>query len=76
MKQLDAFFHLSRRGTTLGREHSIVALGAGGVSKANLPGGRLERVANPKFPQQYLERPAQVLAGKEKLFRLMAGEES
>ena len=56
--------------------HSIVALGAGGVSKANLPGGRLERVANPKFPQQYLKRPAQVLAGKEKLFRLMAGEES
>ena len=46
--------------------HSIVALGAGATSKANFPGGRLERFANPKFPQQYMERLGQLLRqGKE-----------
>ncbi|OLA31893.1 MAG: hypothetical protein BHW33_01160 [Firmicutes bacterium CAG:137_57_8] len=47
--------------------HSIVALGAGATSKANLPGGRLERFANPKFPQQYLERLDHVIAEKQRL---------
>ena len=51
--------------------HSIVALGGGAVSKVNLPGGRLERFANPKYPQQYLERPQAVLDGKKALFELL-----
>ena len=51
--------------------HSIVALGAGATSKANLPGGRLERFANPKFPQQYLERLDHVIAEKQRLVQLL-----
>ena len=51
--------------------HSIVALGGGAMSKVNLPGGKLERFPNPKFPQQYLERPEAVIAEKEKLFELL-----
>ena len=51
--------------------HSIIALGGGAISKVNLPGGRLERFPNPKFPQQYLERPQAVIAEKEKLFALL-----
>ena len=35
--------------------HSILALGGGGVSKLYWPQtGRIERFANPKFPQEYL----------------------
>ncbi len=33
--------------------HSILALGAGGVTKINLPGGRLRRLVNPKYPLEY-----------------------
>ena len=36
--------------------HSILSLGGGGMSKLNLPGGRLERFHNPKYPREYLER--------------------
>ena len=52
--------------------HSIIALGAGAMSKVNLPGGRLERFPNPKYPQQYLERPQAIVQEKEALFRLLA----
>ena len=55
--------------------HSIVALGGGGVSKVNLPGGRLQRFPNPKYPQQYIQRIADVLEQKRALFRLLAGQE-
>lgn len=51
--------------------HSIVALGGGAMSKVNLPGGKLERFPNPKYPQQYLERPEAVIQEKEKLFQLL-----
>ncbi len=51
--------------------HSIIALGGGAMSKVNLPGGRLERFPNPKYPQQYLERPEGILEEKEALFRLL-----
>ena len=51
--------------------HPILSLGAGGMNKVNLPGGRLERFHNPKFPEQYIEMLPQVLAQKEEFFRLL-----
>ncbi len=51
--------------------HSILSLGGGGMNKVNLPGGRLERFHNPKFPEQYIEQLDSVLQQKEALFSLM-----
>ncbi|MBQ3217189.1 MAG: coproporphyrinogen dehydrogenase HemZ [Oscillospiraceae bacterium] len=50
---------------------SIVSLGGGGMTKINLPKGRLERFHNPKFPQQYLEKLEDVLKQKEEAFSLL-----
>ena len=52
--------------------HTILSLGGGGMNKVNLPGGRLERFHNPKFPEQYIEMIHSVLQDKEKLFALMS----
>ena len=51
--------------------HSILSLGGGGMNKVNLPGGRLERFHNPKFPEQYIEQIDSVLKQKEELFKLL-----
>ena len=51
--------------------HSILSLGGGGMNKVNLPGGRLERFHNPKFPEQYIEQLDSVLKQKEALFALL-----
>ena len=51
--------------------HSIVSLGGGGMNKVNLPGGRLQRFHNPKFPEEYIRQLDSVLAQKEELFTLM-----
>ena len=51
--------------------HSIISLGGGGMTKINLPNGKLERFHNPKFPQQYIERIEDVLKQKEEAFRLL-----
>ena len=51
--------------------HSILSLGGGGMNKVNLPGGKLERFHNPKFPEQYIEMIDSVLQQKEALFHLM-----
>ncbi len=51
--------------------HTILSLGGGGMNKVNLPGGRLERFHNPKFPEQYIEMIHSVLEDKKKLFALM-----
>ena len=53
--------------------HTILSLGGGGMNKVNLPGGRLERFHNPKFPEQYIEMIDSVLEDKKKLFDLMRG---
>jgi len=53
--------------------HTILSLGGGGMNKVNLPGGRLERFHNPKFPEQYIEMLDNVLSQKEQLFDLMKG---
>ena len=54
--------------------HSIISVGGGGMTKINLPGGRLERFHNPKFPQQYLERIEDVLLQKNAAFALLGAE--
>ena len=51
--------------------HTILSLGGGGMNKVNLPGGRLERFHNPKFPEQYIEMIDSVLEDKKKLFQLL-----
>ncbi len=51
--------------------HTILSLGGGGMNKVNLPGGRLERFHNPKFPEQYIEMIDSVLEDKKKLFEFM-----
>ena len=49
--------------------HSIVALGAGGVTKLRRPGGQehIERVFNFKYPYEYLSRFSEILARKDKI---------
>ena len=51
--------------------HTIVSLGGGGMNKANLPDGTLQRFHNPKFPEQYIEQLDSVLSQKEELFKLI-----
>ena len=51
--------------------HSILSLGGGGMTKINLPGGRLTRFHNPKFPEQYIEQFDTVLEQKREVFRLL-----
>ena len=51
--------------------HTIISLGGGGMNKVNLPGGKIERFHNPKFPEQYIEMLASVLQQKEEMFELM-----
>ena len=53
--------------------HTIISLGGGGMNKVNLPGGKIERFHNPKFPEQYIEMLDSVLKQKEELFSLMKG---
>ena len=53
--------------------HTIISLGGGGMNKVNLPGGKIERFHNPKFPEQYIEMIDSVLRQKEALFTLMKG---
>ena len=51
--------------------HTILSIGGGGMNKVNLPGGRVERFHNPKFPEQYIEQIDHVLKQKEQLFELL-----
>ena len=51
--------------------HTILSLGGGGMNKVNLPGGKIERFHNPKFPEQYIEMLDSVLKQKEEMFALM-----
>ena len=53
--------------------HTVLSVGGGGMNKVNLPGGRLERFPNPKFPDVYIQQLQSVLDDKEKLFSMMKG---
>lgn len=55
--------------------HSILSLGGGGVSKVNLPGGRLERLSNPKYPREYLDRLDDTLESHRTFFRMLSETE-
>ena len=46
--------------------HTVVSLGAGGVTKL-IGGGRILRLTNPKFPQDYLSGLDRVLGQKREL---------
>lgn len=50
--------------------HSILALGAGGVSKLVFPGGQIERSFNFKYPYEYIDRFDEVLQRKRDLIPL------
>ena len=43
------------------------------MNKLSLPGGKIERFHNPKFPEQYIEMIDSVLRQKEEMFALMKG---
>ena len=46
--------------------HSIIAVGAGGVTKLRQPGGdRIERIFNFKYPYEYISRMHQILERKK-----------
>ena len=51
--------------------HTIVSIGGGGMNKVNLPGGKVQRFHNPKFPEQYIEQIDSVLEQKKELFSLL-----
>ena len=48
--------------------HTILACGAGAVSKIRQPGGnRLERIFNFKFPYEYISRHAEMMSRKDQV---------
>lgn len=50
---------------------SILALGGGGMNKVNLPGGRILRYHNPKYPKEYIEQIDETLRQKQEIFELL-----
>ena len=48
--------------------HTILSLGGGGMTKVNLPDGKLLRFHNPKFPEQYMTALDDTLAQKKEIF--------
>lgn len=54
--------------------HSILALGAGGSTKLTDPAtGKIVRITNPKYPQQYLERIDELCRAKAELVPFQRG---
>lgn len=52
--------------------HTILALGGGGVTKLVWPGGsKIQRVTNPKYPQEYLRDIEKILEEKAALAPLL-----
>ncbi len=51
--------------------HTIVSVGGGSISKVNLPGGKIERFPNPKYPEQYIENLDAILEKKREMFALL-----
>ena len=51
--------------------HTILSLGGGGMNKANLPDGSIQRFHNPTFPEQYIQQLDDVLRQKDELFALL-----
>ena len=56
--------------------HTILSLGGGGMTKLVDPAaGRISRIANPKYPKEYLERIDAVCAEKEQVVRFYRSEQ-
>ena len=55
--------------------HTVLSLGGGGMNKVNLPGGKIVRFHNPKYPKEYLAQLDDVLRQKEEIFRLLGKED-
>ncbi|MBQ1281078.1 MAG: coproporphyrinogen dehydrogenase HemZ [Oscillospiraceae bacterium] len=51
--------------------HTVLSVGGGGMNKVNLPGGKIVRFHNPKYPKEYLDRLDIVLQEKEEIFDLL-----
>ena len=47
--------------------HTVVSLGAGGVTKLIGGGGKILRLTNPKYPQDYLSGLDKVLGQKQEI---------
>ena len=47
--------------------HTVLSLGAGGVTKS-IGAGQVTRMANPKYPQEYIRDSARVLEDKQTFF--------
>ena len=55
--------------------HTILSLGGGGMTKLVDPAaGRIVRIANPKYPKEYLERIDAVCAEKAQAVRFYQSE--
>lgn len=55
---------------SLEEKQTIVALGAGSITKLVLPDGRIERCDNVKDVKLYIEKIEEMLERKEALFSL------
>ena len=51
---------------------SILALGVGGSTKLCTGGGRIERVFDPKYPDEYIANIGKIIADKDKIVQLLA----
>ncbi len=47
--------------------HTILSVGGGGVTKVVLPGNRIERLFNYKYPYEYIDRFPTILERKDAL---------
>ena len=56
------------RGRVLEEMQTIVALGAGAITKALYPNGRIERCENVKDIKTYLEKTDEMIERKKRLF--------
>ncbi|MDR3278284.1 MAG: coproporphyrinogen dehydrogenase HemZ [Oscillospiraceae bacterium] len=55
---------------------SVLSLGGGGVTKlVSRAGGKIERIFNPKYPYEYIERMERIAAGKKRIQEFFMTEE-
>lgn len=51
--------------------HTVLSVGAGGMSKLILPGGKIQRQHNPKYPREYIAAGDAIRAKKDEACRLL-----
>lgn len=50
---------------------SIISMGGGASTKMNLGGGRIERIFDPKYPLEYIERIDKTISDKQKMKEIL-----